>query len=183
MSIRRLHAVGLALLAVGLFCPRARAEPTVELSGASGLGVFVVGVTPARFAISPSASVSVRGERGFFVARDTVSFLGAAGGRFGINNETTVGGGVFWEQVNVSAGLSLVAFSLPICGPQLCGQMRGVVPGAGVRADFFSPYLSGGLGVSADCAGAWITGSAAPVWSGISVRCSAGPILRFTSHP
>ena len=49
-------------------------------------------VTPARFALSPSASFSVRGEggeRGFFVVRDTASFLGATGGRFEINNETT----------------------------------------------------------------------------------------------
>jgi hypothetical protein len=68
----------------------------------------------------------VRGERWFFVARDTASFLGATGGRFGINNETTIGGGLFWELVNVSAGLSLVAYSLPICGPRFCGQVRGV---------------------------------------------------------
>jgi hypothetical protein len=145
--------------------------------------VFVAGVTPGRFSISPSGSLSVRGERGFFVARDTVSFLGATGGRLGINNEASLGGGLFWERVNVSAGLSLAAFSLPICGPRLCGQMRGLVPGASVRLDLFGPYLSGGLGVSVDCAGAWITGSADAVWSGVSVRCSAGPTLRFTSHP
>src|SRR5262245_11176600 len=135
MSFRKVHATGLAVLALGLVCPRARAEPPVELSGAAGFGVFVVGVTPARFAISPSGSVSVRGERGFFVARDTLSFLGAGGGRFGIHNATTVGGGVFWEQVNLSAGLSFDAYSLPICGPQLCGQVRGVAPGASLRAD------------------------------------------------
>src|SRR5262249_43695643 len=149
----------------------------------TGFGAVVAGVTPGRFAISPSASVGVRGERGFFLARDTVSFLGAAGGRFGIANDTTAGGGLFWEHVNASAGLSLVAFSLPICGPRLCGSVRGVAPGAGVRVDVFGPYLSGGLGISIDCAGAWITGSASPVWSGVSVRCSAGPVLRFTSHP
>jgi len=84
--------------------------------------------------------------------------------------------------VNVSAGLSLAAFSLPICGALFCAQMRGVVPGASVRLDVFGPYLSGGLGVSVDCAAAWITGSASAVWSGISVRCSAGPLLRFGSH-
>jgi hypothetical protein len=170
-------------MAFGPLCPRTHAEPTVELSGGAGFGVLVAGVTSGRFAISPSASVSVRGERGFFVARDTLSFLGATGGRFGINNETTVGGGLFWERVNVSAGLSLLALSLPICGPRFCGQVRGVVPGAGARLDVFGPWLSEGLGVSVDCAGAWIMGSAAPVWSGVSVRCSAGPIVRFTSRP
>jgi len=185
MNFTKVHAPGLALslFAFGLFCPLARAEPTVELSGAAGLGVLVAGVTSGRFAISPSGSVSVRGERGFFVARDTVSFLGAAGGLFGISNETTVGGGVFWEYVNVSAGLSLSEYSLPICGPRLCSHhLRAIAPGASLRADVFGPYLSGGLGVSADCAGSWITGRASPVWSGVSVRCSAGPILRFTSH-
>jgi hypothetical protein len=131
----------------------------------------------------PERKPSVRGERWFFVARDTVSFLGATGGRFGINNETTLGGGLFWERVNASAGLSLAAFSLPVCGPRLCGQMGGLVPGASVRLDLFGPYLSGGLGVAVDCALDWIAGSADAVWSGVSVRCSAGPILRFTTHP
>jgi hypothetical protein len=163
-------------------CARARADPQVEISGATGLGVLAAGVTSARFAISPSGSLSVRGARGFFVARDTVSFLGATSGRFGINNETTLGGGLFWERVNVSAGLSLAEYSLPICGPRLCGRVHGLAPGAGARLDLFGPFLSGGLGVSLDCPATWITGPAYPVWSGVSVRCSAGPILRFTSH-
>ncbi|MFS8065056.1 MAG: hypothetical protein ACMG6S_01665 [Byssovorax sp.] len=34
---------------------RARAEPSVELSAATGLGTFVAGITPGRFAVSPSA--------------------------------------------------------------------------------------------------------------------------------
>jgi len=179
--LRRAWAVALAAPLV--FSGAARAEPGVEVSGGAGFGVLAAGITSGRFAISPSVSLGIRGERGFFVARDTVSFLGVTGGRFGINNETTVGGGLFWERVNVSAGLSLAAFSLPMCSPRLCGQMRGLVPGASVRLDLFGPYLSGGLGVSVDCAAAWITGSADPVWSGVSVRCSAGPILRFTSRP
>jgi hypothetical protein len=175
---------GFVILLITLLfgCPRACADPIVELSGATGFGVLSVGVTPGRFALSPSASFSVRGERWFFVVRDTASFLGATGGRFGINNETTLGGGLFGELVNVSAGLSLAGFSLPICGPRLCGQMRGLAPGASVRLDLFGPYLSGALGVSIDCSGAWILGGASPVWSGVSVRCSAGPLLRFTSH-
>src|SRR5262245_49988390 len=160
----------------------ARADPRLELSGATGLGVLAAGITPARFALSPSVSLSVRGKRQFFVARDTLSFLGATGGRFGIENETTVGGGLFWERVNVSAGLSLAEYSLPICGPRLCGQMHGLSPGASARLDLFTPYLSGGLGVSIDCVGAWIMGRASAVWSGVSVRCSAGPILRFTTR-
>jgi len=172
----------LGALAVLLACARARADPSVELSGATGFGVLAAGITQGRFAISPSASLSVRWKRGFFVARDTVSFLGATGGRFGINNEITLGGGLFWASVNVSAGLSLAAYSLPICGPRLCGRVHGLSPGASARLDLFGPFLSGGLGVSLDCAAAWITGPAYPVWSGVSVRCSAGPILRFTSH-
>lgn len=50
-------------------------DPTVELSGATGFGVLAAGVTSGRVAISPSASVSVRGERGFFVS--TQPLLGA----------------------------------------------------------------------------------------------------------
>ena len=156
-----------AALFVLMLCgrPRARAEPKFELSGAMGFGLLVAGITSGRFAIRPSASLSLRGKQGSFVARDTVSFLGATGGRFGITNETTLGGGLFWERVNVSVGLSLAAFSLPVCGPRLCGQMGGIVPGASVRLDLFGPYLSGGLGVAVDCAFAWITG-----------------LLRFTTH-
>ena len=108
--------------------------------------------------------------------------VGATGSRFGIHNETTLGAGLFAELVNVSAGLSLAELSLPICGPRLCGQVRGLAPGANVRLDLFAPYLSGSLGISIDCAGTWITGGASPVWSGISVRCSAGPVFRFAPH-
>jgi hypothetical protein len=162
-------------------CPEARADSSVEVAGTTGFGVLTAGLSPGRFAISPSGSVSLRGESWFFVARDTVSLLGATGGRFGINNETTLGGGFFWELGNVSAGLSLGEYSLPLCGPKLCGQVRGFAPGANARLDLFGPFFSGGLGISLDCAGTWITGSAAPIWSGVSVRCSAGPILRFTS--
>ncbi|MRG97219.1 hypothetical protein [Polyangium spumosum] len=169
----------ITLAALLSFSESARAEMGVEFSGGAGFGVLAAGITQGRFAISPSASLSLRGERGFFVARDTVSFLGANGGRFGVNNETTVGVGLSWERVNVSAGLSLAAYSLPICGPRLCGQVQGVAPGASLRLDVFGAYLSGTLGVSVDCAAAWITGAAYAVWSGVSVRCSAGPIVRF----
>jgi hypothetical protein len=165
------------------------AEPRIELLGATGFGVFVAGVGSGRFAVSPSGSLSVRGERGFFVARDTVSLLGATGGRFGVSNEATPGGGLFRERANASAGLSLAAFSLPICGPRLCGQVRGFAPGAGVRLDVFGPYLSGGLGVSIDCAGAFVHRLRRRLRSGqggsrLERRLGAlpaGPILRFTS--
>jgi len=172
----------LVFVAMLLFNQAARADSSFEFSGATGFGVLVAGITPGRFALSPSASVSIRGERGFFVARDTAAFLGITGGRFGINNETTVGGGFSWERMDISAGLSLAAYSLPICGPRLCGQVQGFAPGASARFDFFGPYLAAGLGVSVDCSATWITGSADPVWSGVSVRCSAGPILRFGFH-
>jgi hypothetical protein len=163
-------------------CPSARADPSIEFSGATGFGVLTAGVTSGRFAISPSGSLGIRGEQWFFVVRDTLSFLGVTGGRFGINNETSLGGGLFWELVNVSAGLSLAEYSLPICGPRLCGQVHGFAPGASLRVDLFGPYLSGALGIAVDCSGTWITGSAAAVWSGVSMRCSAGPILRFASQ-
>ena len=74
-----LDAFVIFLITLLLGCAQARADPIVELSGATGLGVHAVGVTPGRFALSPTASFSVRGERGLFVARDTVSFLGANG--------------------------------------------------------------------------------------------------------
>jgi hypothetical protein len=168
--------------AILALCRPSRADPSLELSGAAGFGVVAAGVTPARFAMSPGASFSVRGERWFFVVRDTASFLGAGGGRFGIDNETTAGGGLAWELVNLSAGPSLVAYSLPICGPRLCGQVRGVAPGASVRLDVFGAWLRGALGIAVDCGLSFVTGRASPVWSGVSGRCSAGPVVRFTSY-
>ncbi len=168
--------LGASLLA---FCPRVQAEPTVEISVGAGFGALVAGVTSGRFAVSPNASLSIRGESGFFVVRDTLSFLGLGGGPFGIGNETTLGGGLFWKHVNVSAGLSLAEYALPICGARYCGRVRGFAPGAGLRLDVFGPFLEGALGLSVDCGGTWITGRAAPVWSGVSVRCSLGPIVRF----
>ena len=66
------QSAGAGLLLV-VFSTSARADPRIELSGAAGFGALAVGVTAGRFAISPSASFSVRGEGWFFVARDTVS--------------------------------------------------------------------------------------------------------------
>lgn len=59
--------------AILVFCQKARADPILELSGAAGFGGLVTGDTSSRFAISPSVSFSIRGERWFFVARDTAS--------------------------------------------------------------------------------------------------------------
>lgn len=174
---------GGSLLPIGPLCSQARADTSVELSTGAGFGALVAGVTSGRFSVSPSASLSLRGERWFFVARDTTSFLGLAGGPFGIDNETTLGGGLFGRLVNVSAGLSLAEFWLPLCGAQFCGKVHGLAPGASVRLDVFGPFLSDRVGVSIDCAGSWITGRAAPVWSGVSVRCSLGPVLRFAFQP
>jgi hypothetical protein len=182
---RRAHArralpFTVALLALGLRSPPAHADGGIELSGLTGFGVFVAGVTPPRFSMSPGASFSVRGESGFFVVRDTVSFLGAGGGRFGIDNHTTIGGGVFWEAVNLSAGVAFAAYSLPLCGPELCAQVRGVAPGVDLRLDVFGPYLSGAFGVSLDCAVTVIAGAASRVWRGVSGHCLAGPVFRFS---
>jgi hypothetical protein len=171
------------LLLIDPLCRQAQADPSFELSTGAGLGALVAGAASGRLAVSPSASVSVRGESWFVAARDTVSLLGLTGGRFGIDNVTTLGGGLFWKNVNVSAGLSLSAYRLPICGPRFCGLVHGLAPGADVRLDVFGPFLSDALGLSLDCAGTWITGSAAPVWSGVSLRCSLGPIIRFTLQP
>ena len=75
------------------------------------------------------------------------------------------------ELVNVSASISLAELSLPICGPRLCGQVRGIAPSANVRLDVFGPYLSGSLGISIDCAGTWFTDGA--LLSGTAFRYAA----------
>lgn len=181
--LARFPLLAACALALTSLCPEARADPSLEVAGSTGFGALLAGVGPARLTLGPSVALGLRGERGFLALRDTLSLVGLTGGRLGVDNETTLGGGFFWELVNLSAGLSLVAFSLPICGPRLCGQVRGFAPGASVRLDLFGPFLSRALGLSVDCAGAWVMGSAAPVWSGVSLRCSAGPVLRFTTGP
>jgi hypothetical protein len=171
----------LVLFVLGFSAP-ARAEPGgAELSASAGLGVLAAGVTPGRFAVSPSLSLLLRGSGPFFMVRDTVALVGAAGGPLGVNNEATLGGGYSWERVNLSAGLLFSIYSLPMCGRRLCATVQGVAPGAAARIDIFGPYLAGALGISGDCSATWISGRATPVWSGFSVRCSAGPILRLSS--
>jgi hypothetical protein len=178
---------GIALLTVFtsvLFAVPARADPGFQLSASLGLGLFAAGAGSARFAVVPTGSfLLLRGEHWLLRCDDAVTLLGATGSRFGIANTTTLSFGARWEAVNVSAGLSLAEYSLPVCGTDWCGQARGVAPGVDGRLDVFHPgLLRGALGLSATCGTLWIVGQASQLWSGFSTRCALGPIVRFPSQ-
>lgn len=152
-----------------------------EWAPSVGFGVLTVGVTPGRFAISPTLAFAVKGERSFFTMRNSTAFVGADRQKvFGLNNELSVGGGYAWENVSLGGAVSLSGYYLPVCGPKLCSQLTGLAPGGSLRADFFASSTSV-FGATADCSATWIKGTADAVWSGVSVRCSLGPILRFPS--
>ena len=86
------------------------------------------------------------GERWILRCDDAVTLLGATGGRFGVANATTLSFGARWEAVNVSAGLSLAEYSLPLCGAHWCATVRSLAPGVDTRLDVFLPgFLRGAL--------------------------------------
>jgi hypothetical protein len=174
----------LELCAAMLFALPAGADPGFQLSASVGLGAFTAGAGPPRFAVVPTGSfLLLQGERWLLRCDDAVTLLGATGGRFGAANVTTLSFGARWEAVNVSAGLSLAEYSLPLCGARWCSQARGLAPGVDARLDLFRPeVLRGTLGLSASCGTLWIVGGASPVWSGFSTRCTLGPILRLSSR-
>lgn len=132
----------------------------------------------------PTASFLVLlGERWLLRGDDGVTLLGAAGGRFGVANTTTLALGARWETINVNVGVSLAEYSLPLCGALWCDQARGLAPGIDARLDMFLPgVLREALGLSASCGMLWIVGGASTVWRGLSTRCTLGPILRFSSR-
>jgi hypothetical protein len=173
----------LALCAAALFALPAGADPGFQLSASVGLGEFSAGAGPPRFTVVPTGSfLLLRRERWLLRCDDAVTLLGATGGRFGAVNATTLSFGARWEAGNVSAGLSVAEYSLPLCGARWCSQVRGLAPGVDARLDIFRPeVLRGALGLSASCGTLWIVGGASPVWSGFSTRCALGPILRLSS--
>jgi hypothetical protein len=49
------------------------------------------------------------------------------------------------------------------------------------RFDAFLPgVLRDALGIEASCGMLWIVGGALSVWSGLSTRCTLGPIFRLS---
>lgn len=179
------YGVKLATLGAAALCALpAGADPGFQVSASAGFGPFAAGVGPARFAVVPTASLLVnRGERWLFRCDDAVTLLGAEGGRFGVTNTTTLSFGARWESINVSAGLSLAEYSLPLCRARWCSTMRGLAPGLDGRIDAFLPSLvRGALGLSANCGTLWMVGVPTSGWSGFSTWCTLGPILRLSSR-
>jgi hypothetical protein len=172
------------VLTVGLFALSARADQEFQLSASVGLGPFSAGAGPPRFAVVPTGSfLLLRGEHWLLRCDDALTLLGATGGRFGVANATTLSFGAWWEEVNVSAGLSLAEYSLPLCGADWCSTVRGLAPGVDARLDAFLPgVLRGALGLSASCGTFWMVGVASSGWSGFTMRCTLGPIFRVSSR-
>jgi hypothetical protein len=165
-----------------LFALPTRADPGFQLSASVGLGQFAAGASSARFSIVPTGSLLLlHKERWLLRLDDAVTLIGATGGGFGIANTTTLAFGVRgWESVNVSAGFTFAAYSLPLCGDHWCGRARGLAPGLDARVDAFHPgLLRGALGLSATCGTFWIVGDA--IWNGFSTQCTLGPIVRWPS--
>src|SRR5262245_21975364 len=95
---RGCYVIPFALCAGMLFALPAESDPVVQCSASVGLGEFTAGVGPPRFAIVPAGSFLLRpGERWLLRCDDTVTVLGAVGGRFGVANTTTLSLGARWD--------------------------------------------------------------------------------------
>ena len=174
-----------ALLAGGtavLLACHAEANTGVQVTASAGLGAFVAGAGQPRFAIVPTASLLLFRRQPWLLRwDDAVTLLGTTGGRFGIANTTTLSVGAQWGEFLFSAGISFNEYLLPLCGPRLCADVRGIAPGLDARVDvYIHGVLRDAVGISASCGTLWITGQASVVWSGFSTRCTLGPILRMS---
>src|SRR5262245_42284233 len=101
LAVQRRVGRGVALSALctaALVASPARADPSFQLAASVGLGAFAAGASPPRFAVAPAGSVlMLLGKRWFLRCDDAVTLLGAAGGRFGVENATTLSFGARWE--------------------------------------------------------------------------------------
>jgi hypothetical protein len=163
-----------ALLVVGATSAEAH-----ELHGGVSLGGILAGTVP-RFAVSPHGGLSWRRENGLrFGVHDLCSILPETG-RLGVGvyNQTSVSVGYVSKNVDVGMGPSFSIYSMPACGPTLCGRVVGLAPGGHARANL---YFAGPLGVSVNASVDWVGGNSLVLPGGFAAMIVAGPVLRWES--
>lgn len=175
MSPARVRLVSSACVAA--LVAVARPAEGVEWSGGLSLGGILVGTVP-RFAVSPHGGLVWSRESGLsFVLHEACSVLPSAGRLgLGVYNQASAALGYAAKEFDVSVGPSLSIYSMPACGPTLCGRVIGLAPGGRAATNL---YFAGRLGVSLSASVDWVGGSSLVLPGGIAAMIAAGPILRW----
>lgn len=143
--------------------------------GVNATGVLL-GYGP-RPAVSPHLGLSYHTERGFLLSvYNVVTIIPALDVHgVGLYDQLSVAVGYAWKRGRFSVGAGAAIYSMVACGPDNCGRLRGVSPGARARIDV---YLLGPFGLSMAATADWLTGSVV-LPSGIVASLAVGPVLKL----
>jgi hypothetical protein len=122
------------------------------------VGAILVGAVP-RFAVSPHGGLSWTMGSGLLFAVHDLCILVPATGKlgFGVYNEASFSVGYASKDVDISLGPSFSVYSMPACGPTLCGRVVGLAPGGHAQTNL---YFAGPLGISVSANVDWVGGGA-----------------------
>lgn len=167
----------LASACLALLVMLTRRAEALELRAGVGLGGILLGTVP-RFAVSPHVGLSWRRESGLlFALNDNVSIVPATGQLgVGVYNQTGMSVGYVSKDFDISLGPSLSIYSMPACGPTLCGRVVGLAPGGHGQGNF---YVSGRLGISVSANLDWVGGRSLVLPGGWAAMIVAGPVFRW----
>jgi hypothetical protein len=151
-----------------------------ELHSSVNVGGVVAGTVP-RFAVSPMVGVSWRTDSGFtYGVHDLFCVLPPFGtSSVGVYNQTAASVGYASKESSISAGPSLSVYSMPACGPALCGHVTGLALGAHAR---ITRDIAGPWGVSVIVDVDWIGGKSLVLHGGFAAMVVAGPVLRWSNQ-
>jgi hypothetical protein len=149
----------------------------LDFSGGVGVGGLLAGTAP-RLAVSPHVSASWQIRDGFIVAaHDECSIIPSTNALgVGVYNQMIAAVGYAWEERDFSVGPSLSIYSMPACGPKLCGRVAGLAPGGHAQVNV---YLVGPWGLSVSGNVDWIGGKSLVLPGGLAAMVVAGPVLRW----
>jgi hypothetical protein len=151
-----------------------------ELNSGVNMGGALAGTIP-RFAVSPSVGISWRtdsglmfGFHGLFCILPPIDKVAV-----GVYNQTAASIGYASKEISISAGPSFSVYSMPACGPALCGRVTGLAPGAHAQV---TRYIAGPWGVSVIANVDWIGGKSLVLHGGFAAMVVAGPVLRWSNQ-
>ena len=171
MMDHRRTCLAAAAMALAVSAPAQAAGPP----GAVGIsaGVFQVGTT-SRLAVAPTVSLNLTSPFSLTLQNTTLLFPGP--GRFGFNNQTSVGLGYFSDKVNIDVAAVLSQYWMDACGSTLCGRVVGVAPGGRAKVTYYM-WDSFGLSINADVG--WYGGRSLVLPGGPAFMAIGGPVFRW----
>jgi hypothetical protein len=151
-----------------------------DLNSGVNVGGAVAGTVP-RFAVSPMVGISWRTDSGFMYGfHDLFCVLPPFDkASVGVYNQTAASIGYASKEISISAGPSFSVYSMPACGPALCGRVTGLAPGAHAQV---TRHIAGPWGVSAIANVDWIGGKSLVLHGDFAATVVAGPVLRWSNQ-